>query len=95
MPGCCILALLFFFGPRVLLVCAWVFTNWFSAFGSTVLALCGLIFLPWTSLAWIYTYFNNDGVASGLYVVLLIAGVLADLSAYGGSGRYKKWRGAR
>jgi hypothetical protein len=92
MPGCCLLALLVFFGPRVVLVCAWLFTNWYSAFSSTLVALAGLIFLPWTSLAWMYTYFHNGGHASGVYVILLIAGVLMDIGAYGGGTRYKRWR---
>lgn len=95
MPGCCVLALLVFFGPRVLLVFAWVFTRWFDAIGSTLVALAGVIFLPWTTLAWMYTYFQNGGQASGAYVLLLIAGVIADLGAYGGGGRYRSWRSSR
>ena len=59
MPGCCVLALLVFFGPRVVLVLAWLFTHWFDAIGSTLVALAGVVFLPWTTLAWMYTFFNN------------------------------------
>lgn len=92
MPGCCLLALLVFFGPRVVLVCAWIFTNWYDSISSTVIALAGLIFLPWTSLAWMYTYFHNDGQASGIYMILMIAAVIMDLGAYGGGTRYKRWR---
>lgn len=92
MPGCCVLALLVFFGPRVVLICAWLFTNWYDAFGSTVVALAGLVFLPWTSLAWMYTFFHNSGQASGIYVVLIVVAVIVDLGAYGGGTRYKKWR---
>jgi len=95
MPGCCVLALLVFFGPRLVLVLAWLFTNWFDAIGSTILALAGVVFLPWTTLAWMYTFFNNGGQASGVYVILLIVGVIADLGAYGGGGRYRRWRDAR
>jgi hypothetical protein len=92
MPGCCVLALLLFFGPRVVLVLGWLFTRWYDAIDSTLLALAGFILLPWTSLAWMYTYFHNQGQASGLYVVLIIIGVMADLSAYGGGRRYREWR---
>lgn len=94
MPGCCLLALLVFFGPRVVLVFAWLFTDWYSAVGSTLVALAGLIFMPWTMLAWMYTYFHNGGHASGVYVILLIIGVIADFGAYGGGSRYKRWRKA-
>jgi hypothetical protein len=89
------LALLVFFGPRVLLVFAWVFTRWYDAIGPTLLALAGVIFFPWTTLAWMYTYFHNGGQASGAYVLLLILGVMFDLGAYGSGGRYRSWRTSR
>ena len=92
MPGCCLIALLMFFGPRVVLVLAWLFTNWYRAFDSTLIALAGFLFLPWTSLAWMYTYFHNGGALSGGYVVLLILAALGDLGAYGGGPHYRRWR---
>jgi hypothetical protein len=92
MPGCCLIALLLFFGPRVVLALAWLFTDWYAAFHSSLLALAGFVFLPWTSLAWMYTYFHNGGVLSGLYVVLIIVAALADFSAYGGGRHYRAWR---
>jgi hypothetical protein len=92
MPGCCLVALVLFFGPRVLLAVAWVLTDWYRAFDSTLLAIAGFAFLPWTSLAWMYTYFHNHGVLSGGYVVLVVLGVIADLSAYGGHRHYRRWR---
>ena len=92
MPGCCLLALLVFFGPRFVLVCAWIFTDWYSAISSTLIALAGVIFLPWTTLAWMYTYFHNHGQASGVYMILMIVAVIVDLGAYGGGTRYRRWR---
>lgn len=92
MPGCCLIALLLFFGPRVALVAIWLFTNWYAAFSSTLIALAGFLFLPWTSLAWMWTFFHNGGALSGGYVVLVVLGVLADLSAYGGHRHYRRWR---
>jgi membrane protein YdbS with pleckstrin-like domain len=77
------------------LIFAWLFTNWYSAIGSTLVALAGVLFMPWTTLAWMYTFFHNGGQASGAYVILLIVGVIADLGAYGGGTRYKRWRSAR
>jgi hypothetical protein len=96
MPGCCVVALLLFFGPRVALALIWLLTNWYAAFSSTWIALLGFFLLPWTSLAWMYTYFHNEGALSGGYVVLIVVGVLADLSAVGGHRHYRRqyssWR---
>jgi len=96
MPGCCLLALLVFFGPRVVLIFAWLFTNWYSSIGSTLVALAGVLFMPWTTpLACPPLWKNVYIQASGAYVILLIVGVIADLGAYGGGTRYKRWRSAR
>jgi hypothetical protein len=92
MPGCCLIALLLFFGPRVVLALAWLFTDWYTAFDSGLVAVAGFIVLPWTSLAWMYTYFHHAGQLSGGYVILLILAALADLGAYGGGRYYDRWR---
>jgi hypothetical protein len=92
MPGCCLIALLLFFGPRVALAVAWLLTDWYKAFDSTLIALAGFIVLPWTSLAWMYTYFHNGGALSGGYVVLIVLAALADLGAYSGGRYYDRWR---
>jgi hypothetical protein len=92
MPGCCLIALLLFFGPRVVLALAWLFSNWYSAFDSGLVAVAGFVVLPWTSLAWMYTYFHHEGQLSGGYVVLIILAALADLGAYGGGRYYDRWR---
>jgi hypothetical protein len=93
MPGCCLGAIVFFFGPRVLLFLAWLLSNWYSAFESRGIALLGFLFLPWTSLAWMFVYFQHHGAVSGGYALVLAAGALADLGAYGGSStaRSRKW----
>ena len=92
MPGCCVIALLLFFGPRVALALIWLLTNWYAAFSSTLIALAGFILLPWTSLAWMYTFFHNAGSISGGYVILMVLGALADFSAIGGHRHYRRWR---
>ena len=58
MPGCCLGAIVLFFGPRVLLFSAWLLSNWYSAFESRGIALLGFLFLPWTSLAWMFVFFS-------------------------------------
>ena len=94
MPGCCLIALVLFFGPRVALALIWLLTDWYAAFSSSIVALLGFIFLPWTSLAWMYTYFHNGAALSGGYVLLIVLGALADLSAFGSHRHYKRWREA-
>ena len=85
MPGCCLGAILLFFGPRVLLVFAWLATDWYVAFESRMIALAGFFFAPWTSLAWMYVFFHHGGDLGGGYALLLVAGAILDLSTYGGS----------
>ena len=51
MPGCCLGAIVLFFGPRVLLALGWLFSDLYRAFSSALVALLGFLFLPWTSLA--------------------------------------------
>lgn len=85
MPGCCLGALLLFFGPRVVLFSAWLFADWYRAFDSAALAVVAWMLAPWTSLAWMYIHFHNAGNTSGGYIVLLAIAVLADLGTYGGS----------
>lgn len=88
MPGCCLGAVLLFFGPRVLLLFAWLLTDWYAAFESRLVAWVGFVFLPWTSLAWMWIFFQHPqhaGDLGGGYALVLAAGALADLSTYGGS----------
>lgn len=92
MPGCCLIALLMFFGPRVALALMWLWTSWYSAFSSSLVAIAGFVLLPWTSLAWMYTFHRNQGHITGLYAILMVVGVISDLSAYGGHRQYRSWR---
>jgi DNA gyrase inhibitor GyrI len=90
MNGCCLVALLLLISPRLLLVGVWLFTNWYNAFDSIVVAVLGWMFLPYTSLAWMYTFFNNGGRIEGGYLVLLILGVLFDIGVFSAGRRSMK-----
>jgi hypothetical protein len=85
MPGCCLGAVLLFFGPRVLLFLAWLLSDWYSAFESRLVACLGFVFFPWTSLAWMCLFFRHHGDITGGYVLVLVAGAVLDLSTYGSS----------
>ena len=83
MSGCCLVALILSLGPRFVLICAWLMTNWYDAFEVRWVAFLAWLFLPWTSLAWMYIYFSNAGDISGGYLVLMIMAVLLDIGAWG------------
>jgi hypothetical protein len=92
MPGCCLVALLLFFGPRVALFCAWLLSHWYDAFESRTVALLGFLFLPWTSLAWMLVFLHHHGDVGDGYVLVLAAGLALDLGAYGGSQASRRRR---
>jgi hypothetical protein len=85
MPGCCLVALLLFAGPRVALVFGWLLSNWFDAIDSTIVALLGFAFLPWTTLAWMFVFFHHHGDIGNGYILPLAAGLILDVGTYGGS----------
>ena len=84
---CCLLAVLAFFGPRLALALAWIFTNYLSrAFDTFLLPLLGFIFLPWTTIAYAIAQ-NELGGLNGLGLLLVILGVLGDIGVLGGGAR--------
>jgi hypothetical protein len=90
MSGCCLVVLLLLISPRLVLVAAWLFTNWYNAFESGFVAFLGWVFLPYTSLAWMYIFFNNGGRIEGGYLVLLILAILFDIGVFSGGHRSMK-----
>ena len=92
MPGCCLVAAILFFGPRVALFFAWAFSSWYTAFDSSLVAILGWLFAPWTSMAWMFTFFHNGGDIGRGYVVLLVLGGLTDIGAFGGGSAARRKR---
>jgi hypothetical protein len=87
--GCCLVAVLAAFVPRVALFAVWIFTPYVSrAFSSFIWPLLGLLFLPYTTLMYALVYVPGFGVV-GLRWVWVIVGLILDLCSYG-SGGYKK-----
>jgi hypothetical protein len=89
---CCILALLVFFGPRLVLLGIWIFNNPYMsvAVNSFLLQCLGFLFLPWTLLAYIFAFHFAPGAAFlGLDTVgllIVVAGFVLDIMSYSGSG---------
>ncbi|MGH7541877.1 MAG: hypothetical protein ACRELC_12840 [Gemmatimonadota bacterium] len=84
----CLLAVLAFFAPRLVIALLWFFTTWFSGIFDTALwPILGFLFLP-TTLLW-YTAVHNwyGGVWGALQIGVLVLALLIDLSPAGGRRR--------
>ncbi len=87
---CCLLAVASLIGPRVALLLTWLFTPQVTqAFTSFWLPLAGLVLLPWTTLMYALAYAPVVGV-TGWGPVVVVLGLLADLSSYAGSSRARR-----
>lgn len=93
MDGCCLVALLLVFGPRLIIFLMWLFTNYLARAydGAWILPLLGFFLLPWTTLA--YAFAINSGFGLSPVGILIVAlGLLLDLGSHGG-GYYRRRRG--
>ena len=87
---CCVLALLAFVGPRLVIFLLWIFTNYLSrAFDAFLLPLLGFLFLPWTTIAWAIAQ-NELGGVSGVGLLIVALGFLADVGVIGGGARGRR-----
>jgi len=87
---CCVLALLAFVGPRLVLFLLFLFTNYLNrAFDSFLLPLIGFLFLPWTTIAWAIAQ-NEFSGASGIGLLVIVLGFLADIGVLGGGARGRR-----
>jgi len=87
---CCVLVLLAFLGPRLVLFLLWVLTNYLSrAFDAFLLPFLGFLFLPWTTIAWAIAQ-NEFGGASGVGLLIVVLGLLADIGVLGGGARGRR-----
>ena len=84
---CCVLVLLAFVGPRVVLVLLWLFTNYLArAYDTFLLPLLGFLFLPWTTIAFAIAQ-NELGGLNLLGIIVVAVGFLADIGVLGGGAR--------
>jgi hypothetical protein len=87
---CCVLALLAFVGPRLVIFLLWLFTNYMSrAFDGLLLPLLGFLLLPWTTIAWAIAQ-NEFGGTSGIGLLVIVIGFLADIGVLGGGARGRR-----
>jgi hypothetical protein len=87
----CLILLLVFAFPRVVLVLLFLFSTYLQhAYHGILIPILGLIFLPLTTLC--YAWLINSGLPLvGFNVLILIVAVLIDLGGHGGA--YSRSRG--
>ena len=77
----CLVVILALFIPRTVLFFMWLLTDWCSrVFDGWFWPLMGFFFMPFTTLAYLASMLNNNHSVSGWWAVLLILGILADLT---------------
>ena len=87
---CCVLALLAFVGPRLVILLLSVFTNYMSrAFDTFIWPFLGFILLPWTTIAFAIAQ-NEFGGLSGLGLLIVALGFLGDIGVLGGGARGRR-----
>lgn len=80
----CILAAIAFFFPRVAIILLVIFGDYIGrAYDTTLWPLLGFFFAPYTTLAYAVAI-NQHGGVDGMYLVLVVIAVLADLGVIGG-----------
>ena len=83
----CIIAVIALAVPRVLMVFAFLLTDWFGrAFQTSVWPILGFVFMPYTTLAYLAAMLNNNHTLSGGWLVLLVVAIVVDAGHWGGSG---------
>lgn len=83
----CILALIALAVPRLLMLVAFLVTDWFGrAFETRLWPLLGFLMMPYTTLAYMAAMLNNNHAVTGGWLILLIAAVVVDVTHWGGGG---------
>lgn len=91
----CLVALLAFFFPRLVIVGLVIFGDYIGrAYQNDLWAVLGFIFAPYTTLAYAWGM-NSHGSIDGVYLVVMILAVLMDLGVVGGGARSAKKRRSR
>jgi hypothetical protein len=95
--GCCLLAMIGSFFPRIALALMWIFTTYVDrAFSSFIVPLLGLIFLPFTTIMYCLVWSTTTHGVHGAAWIWVILGLMIDISSYasGGYGQRTRTSGA-
>ena len=89
MPCLIVLAVVLF--PRVVLVLMFLFSTYLQrAYHELLIPILGFLFLPLTTITYAWLV-NSHLPLSGVYVIILIVAVIADIGGWGG-GEYHRRR---
>ena len=88
----CIFAVLALAVPRVLMVLAFLLTDWFGrAFVTRLWPFLGFVFMPYTTLAYMAAMLNNNHTLSGGCLAIFIVAIVVDAGHWGGGGlKYRR-----
>jgi hypothetical protein len=87
---CCLLLILVLAGPRIVLVCMFLLSNYLErAYHGLLLPILGFILLPLTTITYAWLM-NTHRPIEGVNLVILIVAVVVDLGGTGGGAMRKK-----
>ena len=90
---CCLLVLLAFFTPRIVLVLLFLFSGYLStAFDTWLWPTLGFFFLPATTIGYAIAQ-NEFGGLNGLGIVAVVIGLAVDVGLLGGGARQRSAAG--
>lgn len=82
----CLIGCLALFTPRLAIVLVVFLSNYIGrAYDTLLWPLLGFFFMPMTTLAYAWAV-NSNRTVTGIYLVVVVIAVLADLGLIGGSG---------
>jgi len=82
--------------PRVMMVFAFLMTDWFSrAFETRLWPLMGFLFMPYATLTYVAAMLNNNHALTGGWLVLFVAAIVVDVSHWGGGCCTYRWKTPR
>lgn len=84
----CLVAIIALLTPRILMVVAFLMTDWFNrAFETRLWPILGFVFMPYSTLAYLGAMLNNHHTLSGGWMALFMLAIVVDISHWGGGGR--------
>lgn len=90
---CCLLVLLAFFTPRIVLFLLFLFSNYLTrAFDTWLWPTLGFFFLPATTIGYAIAQ-NEFGGLNGLGIVAVVIGLAVDVGLLGGGARQRQSAG--
>ena len=93
----CLLGCLSLLFPRLVILLLAIFSTAMSrSFDHWLWPVLGFLFMPYTTLAVVLAMTQNGSI-DGVYLVVVIVAVLADIGSFGGSGKAyrRRWTGKR